>query len=92
MLQLKDLFKVGVWFARALGAMINSAIYLLGVAYFALHVGAGALVWKAALAAAGVAYLGYLCQMMEVNRYLTMMLVLSSNVLGVAAGLALLFH
>jgi hypothetical protein len=72
------------------GAMINSALYLLCVfvASIVFHV---PVAWKSAIASMGFTYLSYLAQMPGADEYLrrgALFLVLVSIVIGAIAGLA----
>lgn len=77
------------------GALLNSAIYLACVFFAGIVVG-DPLAWKLALAAMGVTYLSHILQLPAPSgRHLPMSImflaVIASVVLGIAAGVALLF-
>lgn len=76
------------------GALLHSALYL-GGCFLAGAVAHNGAAWRLALAAMGVTYLGYLLQIMaerstRFDGLITPMVGLS-NLLGFAAGIALLF-
>lgn len=74
------------------GAIVNSAIYLVAVFYAGLTYG-HPYAWKFAIAAMGVTYLSYLVQIpgREAAPTIAAILVVASILLGAAAGIALLF-
>lgn len=74
----------------AYGLFINSALYLVGVfvAGMRFH---NDFAWKMALASAGFTYVGYMVQFLELPRAVSGTAVTFSVVLGLAAGLALLW-
>lgn len=72
-----------------IGVLLNSALYLTGC-FVAGLVLQNAFAWRLALAAAGLAYLGYVAQTLGRWGYTAPVFVVVSMVLGVAAGLVLL--
>lgn len=73
---------------RIAGAMLNSALYLIGVFALGMATNNGWAV-KGAVAAAGVTYLGYVAQAMG-KQLIGNIIVAASIILGLAAGITLI--
>ena len=71
------------------GVLVNSALYLSSVIAIGFSVD-NALAWKLGIAAVGFAYISYWMQGMKLNRFAGGIVVLASQLLGIAAGIALL--
>ena len=77
----------------AIGALLNSALYLSGCMIAGLVVGNG-FAWRLALAAMGVTYVSYLAQFVAADTSasrIAIALVWFSIILGAVAGISLLF-
>ena len=74
----------------AIGAWINSALYLAGV-FVAGQIAHNTVAWAFALATAGISFLSYCCQMSEkCPRETSVAITLISVASGFIAGIALL--
>lgn len=78
----------------AIGGIVNSALYIAGVFLAGLATG-NDVVWKAAIATAGLTYLSYLANMALlaglIPEWIARASVIVSVALGASAGIALLF-
>lgn len=72
-----------------LGLLLNSHLYLGGVIAVGVVTG-NPFAWRLGLIAAGLCYIGYACQLSNVPRKITAVVVWSSIAAGVIAGISLL--
>lgn len=77
----------------AIGAYLNGALYLIGIFVASLFVQHN-FAWKLAVAAAGVSFLSYVAQVRappHADMFVRKALVACSNILGLGAGLFVVF-
>lgn len=77
--------------ALVIGVLLYGALYTAGLFIVGLWMG-NKLIVLGAIATAGVTYLSFACQVMDGPRWLSVLLVYGSLVLGAATGLALIME